>query len=138
MGTFKKLMVCGAIAVTAAGATAAAAGVPFWANHFRTMRVPVSFCASGAASAIQTVTGFGATATTLNANTRLLRGFTSTAGIFIECSASTTTVCGQPKADLTITVFSDVNEAVTIRDRLSSAIGDPILIDCGSVHVPVL
>lgn len=137
MGAFKKLMVFGAVAVTAAGATAATAGVPFWATQIRTLQVPVSSCASTAASAIRTVTGAAATTTTLNANTKLLRGFTASAGVFVECSASTTTVCGQPKADLSITVFSDLNEAVSIRDRLNSTIGNPVIIDCGPILVPV-
>ena len=132
MHTLCKMAVGVGIIVLAMGASRSSdAAVPWWANHIGNLRQwGVAECASFAAQAIQSVTGSAATTTTLSNNTMLIRGFTSTAGIFVECSASTGTACGRPTSDLSVTVFSTVNEVVTLRDQVSSSIEGRRRIDC--------
>ena len=118
------------LAIGLAAAATASAGVPWWAHWWRGTKLPVAHCSSTAASAVQSVTGTAPEKLTLDANTRLIRGFTTDAGIIVHCSAGTSTVCGKPAADLSITVFSNANNATSIRDQINTKFGNPQLIDC--------
>lgn len=48
----------------------------------------------------------------------------------MHCTAGTSSVCGKPKANLSITVFSNANNAGTLRDQINNKFGNPVLIDC--------
>jgi hypothetical protein len=115
---------------TMGSASSASAAVPFWALRGRTLKIQVPDCASTVAAAIQKVTGSATAQSKFSANTIDVRGFTSNGGIFVECSANAALVCGKPMADITITVFSDANDAATLRDAVNSAIGSPVYFDC--------
>ncbi len=45
-------------------------------------------------------------------------------------TAGTTTVCGKPRANLSIAVFSNANNAGALRDQINTKFGNPVLIDC--------
>lgn len=118
------------VVMVASLATPSSAGVPWWGHWWRGTNLPVSHCASSASSAVKAVTGSQPEILTLDANTRLIKAFTADAGILVHCTAGTTTVCGKPRANLSIAVFSNANNAGALRDQINTKFGNPVLIDC--------
>jgi hypothetical protein len=92
---------------------------------------------SYAKTAVKSVTGVEPTVVSLDANTKLIRGAVGDAGIEVKCTASASSVCGAPKAALSIFVFSKINDAVTLREKVDTKFGNPAVIDCGPILNPI-
>ena len=118
----------------------AAAAIPGWARLQRTTGIEVADCAAYAARALQSVTGKVPTTTRLNANTIEIRSSTANDGIFMYCTASISTGCSGPIADLSMVTFSSAgsSSATSARDRVNAAFGNPQIIDCGPDLRPIM
>jgi hypothetical protein len=114
-------------------AGAAHASVPGWARTEGRTRLDVSGCAIEAASAIQSVTGKTPTKVQFDSYTWEIRSSTSNVGIFAYCTASPVFACpNRPAANLIVLTFSSQGstDAAAKRDAVTTAFGDPRLIDC--------
>ncbi len=120
--------------LTVAGlASSAQACVPGWARHKERTNTDVFGCQLEAARAVREVTGVTPTKVKFDDNTWEIRGFVGDVGIFAYCTASATNICpNRPMANLIILTFSGdgSTDAVTKRDAVEEAFGNPRLIDC--------